>query len=263
MSDALQQRYAEIERQYSQGQWQEVLSASAALLNDLPEQPGDPLRTRLSLLQGHTLLYGLGRIEDAAAIYRQVLASDPEAVLAAIAQQELDRCLVQQEAATAEPTVAPATGTEPSEALNAAFPFSAAPVGAEARPQQQAAMPWLEALGGMDPAPIPEPMSTAAQAPWLQSLSLPQPQPLTAEVIDEPDQIEVHRSDPDRAEVVDLSLPTAAETIPDADDIGTAASGMDPAEAEPEPITPVSTKPLWSPAEEAELARGLLTVVLR
>jgi hypothetical protein len=45
------------------------------------------------------------------------------------------------------------------------------------------------------------------------------------EVIEEPEQIAVHQADPDRAQIVDLAP--------------------------------------WSPAEEAELARGLLEVVLR
>jgi hypothetical protein len=276
MSDAQQQRYTEIERQYSQGQWQAVLEGSAALLAELPDHPGDPLRTRLTLLQGHTLLYGLGQLQEAAAIYRQVLAGEPEALLASIAQQELDRCMGQLEA-----MAAPAPAPEAA----AAFPFSSGPMGAEARPQQRSAMPWLEALGGVDPAPTPhpQPSATAAQAPWMQpqepqQSQQPLPEPLAADVIDEPEQIEVHQADPTQAEVVDLALldlsmasrdqksPGAALDEPEAESAAGVLAEAEPSqrpEAEPEELPAALTQPRWSPAEEAELARGLLTVVLR
>ena len=69
----------------------------------------------------------------------------------------------------------------------------------------------------------------------------------SADVIDEPDQLEVYQADPLRAEPVDLEALMPPE-----------------ASAEDAPLadSPVSAPPRWSAAEEAELAKGLLTVVL-
>jgi len=253
MSDAQQQRYAAIERHYSQGQWQEVLSASTALLADLPAQPGETLRTRLILLQGHTQLYGLGQVAAAAAIYRQVLDSQAEPLLLSIARQELQRCM--------DHIAAQQTGPDTAAAQHS---------------QAAAAMPWLDALGGVDPAAAMAPQGVAVQPSWLTMTAAatanettrsaePAPGPqqqveqppqtmdpgdqdaavlqaATAEVaaevidgidvIDEPEQIEVHLADPQRAEVVDLAAVADQQAV-------------------------------WSSAEDAELARGLLTVVLR
>lgn len=250
MSDALQERYAAIEREYSQGQWQQVLSNSAALLAELPNQPDHPLRIRLSLLQGHTLLYGIGQVAEAAAIYQQVLDSQPEPVLQNIAAQELERCRSLLEAAlpNSETTDTPAA----PEPVGASFPFTAEPVGVAVTQQHAAAMPWLDALGGVDPAASLEP-AAAGQPPWMQAQPLEPkaPEPVAADVIDEPEQIEVHQADPARAEVVDLAM----EPI----------DASNPGDAEPEPETMKTTvwPSRWSSAEEAELARGILTVVLR
>jgi len=261
MSDALQQQYAAIERLYSQGQWPQVLAAIDAIQDELPAQAGDPLRARVVLLQGHTLLYGLGQVDQAAAIYRQVLAAEPEAVLANIAQQELARCgeLLSAQA--------------PAEA-GAAFPFAAEAVGAPPAQQHADAMPWLDALGGVDPGATQRREPQASQAPWLQVAEVPAA--VAADVIEEPEQIELRQADPERASVLDLEPleepeePTVTATPAAAarSETATATETTEPAEleeatrpAEPEPH--VGQQPRWSPAEEAELARGLLTVVLR
>jgi len=284
MSDGQQERYATIERQYSQGQWQEVLSSSTALLAELPEQPGDPLRTRVILLQGHTLLYGLGQIAEAAAIYRQVLDSQPEPVLQSISQQELERCLGSMAAAVDAPSPVSKATDQPD--AGSAFPFAAQAVGSAPAGQPVSAMPWLDALGGVDPAATLAPPGDAAQPPLLTSAAVgtetktastpeqpPQPEPpaqalepesqeiavapaasadvIAADVIEEPEQIEVQQADPGRAEVVDLAPAAEPAMTP-------AAAALEAVEASSEPV-----KPRWSPAEEAELARGLLTVALR
>lgn len=295
MSDPLMERYAAVERLYSQGQWAEVLDASAALLAELHVPAGDPLQTRLLLLQGHTHLYGLGELERASALYQQVLASRCEPMLQAIAQQELARCNPSQPEAAAKPVATPSVSspasTEPL--LGSDFPLTAAAVGTAPSSTQASAMPWLEALGGSDPAAGVVGAASANQvqlqaaAPWVQSEPvgssgsearpdpLPEPDPpadqelpadppaaaakpepaaieeiAIATVIEEPEQIEVQQADPSRAEVVDLN---PVEVTPQV--IATADNQADnPAAAQ--------SKPRWSPAEEAELAKGLLTVVL-
>lgn len=187
MSDALQDRYAAVERLYGQGQWEQVLETSAALLGDLPQQPGESLRIRLLLLQAHAHLHGLGQIDSAAALYHQVLDERPEPLLQAIAQRELGRCQesLPPPAAEPEPAVAP---------LGPSFPFVAQAVGTPGPGQAASAMPWLEAESR-------------------------QGEPLDLEPIAQP-------------------------------------------QLEPEPTAPITALPRWSPAEEAELATGMLLVVL-
>lgn len=219
MNPAIADRYAAIERMYSLGQWQQVLDASDALLAALPGDDDPSLRQRLLLLQGHTRLHGLGQIDAATALYQQVLDSQPEPVLLAVAQQELARAqsmTVAVEPAPSEPTL-----------LNQAFPFTAEAVGTAPPGQPAAAAPWLETVSqSQRPAqaePAPQPNAAAPEP------ATPTPTPVETlemiEVIEEPEQIAVHQADPDRAQIVDLAP--------------------------------------WSPAEEAELARGLLEVVLR
>lgn len=214
MRDSLQDRYAAIERLYSQGQWTQVLEASTALLAELAGQPGDPLQTRLLLLQGHTQLFGFGRTDAATHLYQQVLDSDPEPVLRAIAEQELERCRLHQ---------------------SAPFPFTAQAVGT-APEQQPAAMPWLDALVPAKPAPeaVISAMEPAQPCPTEAPMELVE----VVDVVDEPDQVAVQQADPRRAEILELT-PTEQNDLPQA--------------------TPAGR---WSPAEEAELAKGLLRVVL-
>ena len=283
MSDPLMERYAAVERLYSQGQWAEVLAASATLLTELQVPAGDPFETRLLLLQGHTHLYGLGQPEQASALYQQVLASPCEPMLQAIAQQELARCAPSHAEAAAEPVATPSSSspvsTEPL--LGSDFPLTAAAVGTAPSGTQASAMPWLEALGGSDPAAGVVAAASAHQvqlqaaAPWVQSEPvgssssearpdpLPEPEaPAIAEiaiatVIEEPEQIEVQQADPNRAEVVDLNpveeTPQVIATADEAPQTATAAEASS---------TAGKSQPRWSPAEEAELAKGLLTVVL-
>lgn len=264
MSDAQQERYAAIERHYSQGQWQEVLNGSTALLAELPDQPGDPLRTRLILLQGHTQLYGLGQIAEAAAVYRQVLDSQPEPVLQSIAQQELERCLGQMAASQTETPLPSTTGEA---AAGSDFPFTATAVGSAAAGQTVSAMPWLDALGGVDPAAAVAPQGSADQPPWLTTPPLDtkaaNPAEVPAEVIDEPEQIDVHQADPQRAEVVDLAPVEAQESLTTPAEELRSNIPDDASESDQDPMDQPMEPSLVSAAEDAELARGLLTVVLR
>jgi|688.fasta_scaffold455884_2 hypothetical protein len=228
MSPTTADRYAAIERLYSLGQWQQVLDESEALLAGLTGNNASSLRQRLLLLQGHTRLHGLGQIDAASALYQQVLDSQPEPVLLAVAQQQLARAQTMTE--TADPAVEPAVEPAPREPtlLRQAFPFTAEAVGTAPPGQPAAAAPWLESLSQPKPEPAPQPQADAPAPapPWLTEPPAAAPTPVEViEVIEEPEQIAVHQADPDRAQIVDLAP--------------------------------------WSPAEEAELARGLLEVVLR
>ncbi len=230
MNPAATDRYAAIERMYSQGQWQQVLDASEALLASLQGNDNPSLRQRLLLLQGHTRLHGLQQHDAAITLYQQVLDSQPEPVLLAVAQHELDRA--RSLTTVMKPTEEPVPG-EPvpsqAESPDHAFPFTAAAVGTPPAGQASAAAPWLEGLSQPEPEPAAQAAAErpTAAPPWVS-------EPAAAatltpvELIEEPEQIAVHQADPTSAEIVDL----------------------------------VDLAP-WSPAEEAELARGLLEVVLR
>ena len=93
MPDQANDKYAALERLYSERRWAEV-EASAAVL--LPGMDGE-LRSRVLLLLGHTRLYGYNDAGVAAEHYRQVLAAEPEALLVGIAQEGLNQCLAAQE----------------------------------------------------------------------------------------------------------------------------------------------------------------------
>jgi len=241
MNPAPTDRYAAIERMYSLGQWQQVLEASDALLADVPGDDDPSLRQRLLLLQGHTRLHGLGQVDAASALYQQVLDSRPEPVLLAVAQQELARA--QSMSVTAEPAVEPAPSD--TSLLSHAFPFTAEAMGMPPPGQPAAAAPWLETVSQAqrptqaeppapgEPAPQPDAAPPEPATPWVSepAAAAPTPRPTPVEtlemieVIEEPEQIAVQQADPEHAQIVDLAP--------------------------------------WSPAEEAELARGLLEVVLR
>ncbi len=226
MAASLQERYAALERDYSNGQWQAVLTASETLLQELLTTPSVPLRCRVDLLIGHTWRYGLGEPAAAAESYARVLASEPEAVVRAIAEQEWQQCqaLLAAAAATAGATAGDGGGAT-----------ATAAAGATAATTAGAAMPWLEALGGVGPATAQAPVEPAhlAMAPFQRPMAAAPS--TTVEVIDEPEQIAVHLADPRLTTMLDLVV----QPDPDSD----------------QPSA-------FSPEDEAELRKGLLRVVL-
>ena len=83
---------AGVERLYSRGAWSEALQAGEALQAKLRLGAANPLRLRLELLIGHTLLYGLGERSAAESHYQKVQTHSGDPVLLAIAAQGLQRC---------------------------------------------------------------------------------------------------------------------------------------------------------------------------
>jgi hypothetical protein len=260
--ESLQQRYEAIERVYSERQWDDVARLSEALLLELPDDASHPLRQRLQLLLGHTYLYGYQDAATATGFYNRVRAATSEAVLRDIADQGLEQCANQTVTPTAEPTTADAAATDIASA-GQAFPFSAeavnpTPPGGDA----MAAMPWMEQLGGIDPAAVKgAPISPADPAPVQPSaveasaiepvavaepVSVAEPMPqLVVEVIDEPELIEVAQADPATAQDLEVAV--------------TAESPVVIAER-PHPAEPINS---FSPEEIADLSKGLLRVVIR
>ncbi|MEB3185704.1 MAG: hypothetical protein VKM97_07450 [Cyanobacteriota bacterium] len=131
-SEQQHERYAAIELLYSEGRWPEVLAAGEALLASLATLQHQPLRCRLQLLIGHTLLYGLADPDGAEQRYRAVLQNSDDAVVREIADRGLQDCSEQ------------------------------GPAAAERKPAA-AAMPWLADLdAGPQPAAAPEPIAASS-----------------------------------------------------------------------------------------------------
>ncbi|MCU0528902.1 MAG: hypothetical protein MUD04_05310 [Cyanobium sp. Prado107] len=116
--EILQQRYATIERLYSEREWPQVEALGEALLRDLPADPADPVRLRVELLLGHTRLYGMGVVNDARARYQTVLEHCSEVTLREIAEQGLQQCLQVEQGNNPEPA-----GNAPGQPSTAAMPW--------------------------------------------------------------------------------------------------------------------------------------------
>lgn len=170
-------QYSAIERLYSEGRWPEVLQASEALLAELPQEQNQPLRPRLQLVIGHTLLYGLADPSGAETRYRSVLGDTDEQVLREIAEQGLSRCDEQRQAVAAPADLASMDppGSDAADAGSSAAIHQATEAG-----PSQAAMPW-ELGGGATPGSAQGAGSGAAM-PWLTDLG-PTPQAVAAEPV--------------------------------------------------------------------------------
>lgn len=245
--------YTAIEKAYVDDRWPEVLEQGRALLARLAADE-DELRQRLHLLMAHTHLYGYGDRKAAADLYRAVLASEAGPSLRQIADQGLQQCnLPLQREPQASPSEQPAASSMPAttpkpnpeqlpqpqgdpledgdgvsrreslETLGMAVEGTASTV--------QPVMPWLREESGQ-----PSELPTASSTPSL-----------IADVIEEPELLEVHQADPALAEEYELTE--------------TGALAEMPALA----LSRVEEIPAADPGfeEDPELLQGLLRVVIR
>lgn len=152
--EILQQRYATIERLYSEREWPQVEALSKTLLGELPADQADPVRLRLQLLLGHTRLYGMGAVADAREHYQAVLENCTETTLREIAEQGLQQCTQVEEGKSLPSPAEPAATVGEIAAAAAA---GGATGGA-------AAMPWMEELT-VDVVEEPEQLAVAQADP--------------------------------------------------------------------------------------------------
>jgi len=294
------ERYVAIETAYCQDRWPVVIDQGGRLLSQLaPEDVG--LRQRLQLLMAHSYLYGFGERDAAEDLYRAVHESKAEASLRQIAAQGLQQCELPPPPASsptaAIPLAQPAPGAPPQaplspedlpqpvgapslqedigpslhesvQALIPAVPKETAQeegLQEEATPPLAAApvMPWLESGGAPSaPAPAPAAASVPTSANW--EPSTPLREALEAEVIDEPELIEVHQADPSLAEEIELRETAALASAPQVpqspipnEESQAVASPVEERRTEPEDIGSPGEDFL---AEDAELRQGLLRV---
>jgi hypothetical protein len=235
-------RYAAIEAAYCDDRWQDVLTQGRKLLEDLgPEDDAlaTALHQRLHLLMAHTHLHGLGDRDTAEDLYRQVLnTAKVEPALRRSAEEGLQQCArppirptatEDAPSAVAPPSRAPAPAAErpfpepvaPPLALDPAVPFGAGTGTSGTGAIQAAATPWLQANPDTPAAAVPAEKAEEidAQAAALESAptststtstpTTPSPSAapsLMAEVVEEPELLDVHRADPLRAEEIELEL---------------------------------------------------------
>jgi hypothetical protein len=200
------ERYAELERAYTEDRWPDVVEQGGQLIADLGNTP-DPLTmdlaNRAQLLVGHAHLYGLRNPAAALPHYQAVLAGPADPDLRRIAEDALPHCQppVEPKAAAAKETAAGAAALESGSDNSAAEAFAtSAPIEAAASPAvAQERGPWatlettaeplddqpLDTEAAWTPRPgTAEQAITEAATPWLQRqpLSMELEQPIQTEV---------------------------------------------------------------------------------
>ena len=224
MSINLQDAYIAVEHAYSMQQFPEALRLAQDLVPRIPSGSEDQLDLRLQLLIGHTYLYGLGQPQKALPCYQQVLKQSYDPTYRELAEQGVTLC----QQAGASLLAASSESTGPGLAPN--------PDEASTSSSSGAAVPWLEDLGSLgttdqrgNDSPEAQPGlagETAAAQPWAEK----------AEESVKGDLVE--RIEPDLVELIEEPAPSPGPT-----------GGLESPQA-------------FSPAEAAELAKGLLRVVL-
>ena len=178
MDADFEQHYQAAERAYGLGDYTEAHALASALWDQLQSASDEQdqslvlgWRAVVVLLLGHIQLHGLQQPEQAALSYQRVLDSEPEATLAALAEQGLELCRSQNTVISAA-TTTPATDVVLPDLLKDPFLTTDPDQARPAQPHVVTAMPWLPsdeeprptptAAGNPspDPAPTPEPAVT-------------------------------------------------------------------------------------------------------
>lgn len=250
-------RYATIEAAYRSGDWDTVLEQGTVLNRKLARVGGanaQALRQRLELMLAHTHLYGFGDAESAQGHYQALLNQPVEASVRQMAEEGLELCR-SRIAATASGSGDP-TATTIDSGDHAA---SQEPTTPSESPGATAAEPWLADLtanrssaDNADRQPTTTITSQFAAAPAAEPSRLDPGETLIPEVIEEPELLEVHQTDPRLAEEVELAPRATVQTSPLASlaeaaqaalagsqseaDVGVDVGGVAPAAAEePDP----------------------------
>ena len=168
MDADFEQHYQAAERAYGLGEYAEAHALASALWDQLETalDEHDPRlvlvwRAVVSLLLGHIQLHGLQQPEQATISYQRVLEGEPDATIAALAEQGLERCRSEQIASEADTT--PATDGAIPDLLKDPFLSEYSDQTKPERPNQVTAMPWLPS--DEKPQPIPTPAPTPSPTP--------------------------------------------------------------------------------------------------
>ena len=225
MDADFEQHYQAAERAYGLGDYPEAHDLTLALWDQLQSASDEQdqslvlgWRAVVSLLLGHIQLHGLQQPEQAALSYQRVLESEPEATLAALAEQGLDLCRSQNSVSAA--TTTPATDVAIPDLLKDPFlttdPYQARP----AQPHVVTAMPWL--TSDEEPRPTPTPTPAPAPAPTPEPAVSLEPE-ITTEPTDQPPsdkiEVEVEPTTPEPTVTLEPEITTEPADQPPSDEI--------------------------------------------
>ena len=205
MDADFEQHYQAAERAYGLGDYTEAHDLASALWDQLQSASDEQdqslvlgWRAVVALLLGHIQLHGLQQPEQAALSYQRVLDSEPEATLAALAEQGLELCRSQNSVSAA--TTTPATDVAIPDLLKDPFLTTDPDQARPAQPHVVTAMPWLPS----DEEPQPTP--TAAPAPTPEPAVTLEPE-ITTEPADQPpsDEIEPTTQEPAAKDLLEKS----------------------------------------------------------
>ena len=169
MDADFEQHYQAAERAYGLGDYAEAHALASALWDQLQaaSDQHDPSlvlgwRAVVSLLLGHIQLHGLQQPEEASFSYQQVLEGEPDATIAALAEQGLERCRSGQISSEAGRT--PATDGAIPDLLKDPFLSTNSDQAKPALADVVTAMPWLSRAD--EPRAMPTPNTTPTSAPF-------------------------------------------------------------------------------------------------
>ena len=204
------QSYAVIEQAYSKENWATVLQDGEELLRRLRQSDNAQLmglQMRLQLLLGHTQLYGYADKAEAAGFYAAVAEQSSEAALTKIAKQGLKQCAIEEAPTEQAPAKAEAKAVAPtSGSLSPATPWLTVTAATALSAATAATAVTPAPIQQAESQPLEEPAASTPASPWSEPSLVP-------EVVEEPELIELHQSDPFLAEDVELDWkePTPAK----------------------------------------------------
>ena len=170
MDPDFQQHYQAAERAYGLGKYTEAHALASELWNQLQSASNEQEQSLVlgwkavvSLLLGHIQLHGLQQPDQAALSYQRVLDSEPEATLAALAEQGLELCRSQNTVSAARTT--PANDVVLPNLLKDPFLSTDVDQAKPALADVVTAMPWLASDEEPRTMPTPDPSATPASVP--------------------------------------------------------------------------------------------------
>ena len=216
MDADFEQHYQAAERAYGLGDYTEAHALASALWDQLQSASDEQdqslvlgWRAVVALLLGHIQLHGLQQPEQAALSYQRVLDSEPEATLAALAEQGLELCRSQNTVISAA-TTTPATDVVLPDLLKDPFLTTDPDQARPAQPHVVTAMPWLPS--------DEEPRTTAAPAPTPEPAVTLEPE-ITTEPTEQPPSDVVEPTTPEPTVTLEPEITTEPADQPPSDEI--------------------------------------------
>ena len=204
MDADFEQHYQAAERAYGLGDYSQAQALTTGLWEQLESASNDQdpnvvlgWRAVVSLLLGHIQLHGLDQPDEASNSYQRVLDTEPDATIAALAEQGLERCRSLNssgEAITTEAITTAANDVPIPDLLKDPFLTTDCDQTKPKRPNQVTAMPWLPSDEEPRPIPIPTPEPTVILEPEITTEPMEQS---PSDVVESTPQEPVIRLEPD------------------------------------------------------------------